>query len=251
MGCKDTILFLSYKYILTFSRILVSLSISFSMAFFSQDYLLFFQELSANNNKDWFDINRKRYEKNVKVPFSAFTQHMIGKFNALDPSFNDLLSKDCVFRINRDIRFSKDKTPYKLMCSAVIAPNGKKSKSIDGVYFEMTPEHFRVYGGIYEMEKEDILSIREGISQNLSEFESIITESNFLSLYGSIQGAKNKIISPELREQAKIQELIYNKQWYFYKSFPAATILEDNLDELLFDAFMVGRPLQQFFNQFI
>jgi len=251
LGCKDTILFLSYKYILTFSRILVSLSISFYMAFFSQDYLLFFQELAANNNKDWFDINRKRYEKNVKVPFSAFTQHMIGKFNALDPSFNDLLSKDCVFRINRDIRFSKDKTPYKLMCSAVIAPNGKKSKSIDGVYFEMTPEHFRVYGGIYEMEKEDILSIREGIAQNLSEFESIITESNFLSLYGSIQGAKNKIISPELREQAQVQELIYNKQWYFYKSFPAATILEDNLDELLFNAFMVGRPLQQFFNQFI
>lgn len=221
------------------------------MAFFSQDYISFFQELSANNNKDWFDLNRKRYEKNIKLPFSAFTQHMIGKFNVVDPSFSDLLSKDCVFRINRDIRFSKDKTPYKLMCSAVIAPNGKKSKSIDGVYFEMTPEHFRVYGGIYEMEKDDVLSIREGIAQNLSEFESIITESNFLSLYGSIHGAKNKIISPEIREQAQIQELIYNKQWYFYKSFPAATILEDNLDELLFESFLVGRPLQQFFNQFI
>jgi len=251
LGCKDTILFLSYKYILTFSRILVSLSISIYMAFFSQDYLSFFQELAANNNKDWFDVNRKRYEKNVKTPFSAFTQHMIGKISALDPSFTDLLSKDCVFRINRDIRFSKDKTPYKQMCSAVIAPNGKKSKSIDGVYFEMTPEHFRVYGGIYEMEKDDVLSVREGIAQNLSEFEALITEPKFTALFGDIHGAKNKIISPELRAPAQIQELIFNKQWYFYTSFPASTILEDNLDELLFDAFMTGRPLQQFFNQFI
>ena len=66
-----------------------------------------------------------------------------------------------------------------------------------------------------------------------------------------MRGEKSKILPKELKEAAKGQELIFNKQWYFYTSFPASTILEDNLDELLFDAFMTGRPLQQFFNQFI
>ena len=105
------------------------------MAHFNLDYLLFFQELAQNNHKEWFDLNRSRYEKNVKVPFRDFTQVAIDTIAKSDPLFKDLLAKDCVFRINRDIRFSKEKIPYKTMCSALISPNGKKSKAINGIYF--------------------------------------------------------------------------------------------------------------------
>ena len=66
-----------------------------------------------------------------------------------DKAFDGLEAKDCIFRINRDIRFSKDKTPYKMMVSAVVAPKGKKSKAVNGVYFELGPEYLRVYGGVY------------------------------------------------------------------------------------------------------
>jgi uncharacterized protein (TIGR02453 family) len=116
--------------------------------FFTEDYRRFFMELAANNHKDWFDVNRKRYELSVKEPFQKFVQHLIVEFIKLDPSFSDLTPKDCIFRINRDIRFSPDKTPYKLYCSAVISPGGKKSRSLSGVYVELTPEHIRVYGGV-------------------------------------------------------------------------------------------------------
>ena len=126
------------------------------MKFFNPDFIDFFKELAANNHKDWFDLNRKRYEQSVKKPFAAFTQYMIDVIAKENSDFNDLLAKDCIFRINRDIRFSNDKTPYKTMSSAVIATGGKKSTAINGIYFEFSAEHVRVYGGIYEINKEEI-----------------------------------------------------------------------------------------------
>jgi uncharacterized protein (TIGR02453 family) len=221
------------------------------MSYFSEDFLRFFIELAPNNNKDWFDLNRKRYEENIKKPFYAFTQHLIDKIAQKNSAFKDLLAKDCVFRINRDIRFSKDKSPYKMQCSAVIAPNGKKSQAVNGVYFEFGPEHVRVYGGIYEIEKDDLTLIREGIANNLNEFQKIYNSKEFKSHFGSILGEKNKVIPSHLKEAASKEPLIYNKQWYFFQEFPAETILEPNLDQLVIDCYEAGRPIEQFFNQFI
>jgi hypothetical protein len=130
------------------------------MTFFEPDFLQFFKDLAPNNNKDWFDVNRKRYEEIVKIPFKKFVQHVISEMAKKDSAFKSLEAKDCIFRINRDVRFSKEKQPYKLMVSAVISPKGKKDKAINGVYFELTPEHVRVYGGVYEIEKDD-LQIRQ------------------------------------------------------------------------------------------
>ena len=221
------------------------------MAFFNSDYLLFFQELAQNNHKEWFDLNRPRYEKNVKVPFRDFTQVAIDTIAKSDPQFKDLLAKDCVFRINRDIRFSKDKIPYKTMCSAMISPNGKKSKAINGIYFEFTPEHVRFYGGIYSIEKEDLYAVRAGIVANLKEFTALLEDAEFKKVYGQIRGEKNKIIPPEFREAANDQALIYNKQWYFFVEYPAEEILNDDVLNKLIHAYNVAIPIKQFFNQFI
>jgi hypothetical protein len=221
------------------------------MSFFTEDYLHFFIELAGNNHKTWFDENRKRYETSVKKPFYAFTQHLIDQLAKKDPAFTDLQSKDCVFRINRDIRFSKDKTPYKLMCSAVVAPNGKKSKAVNGIYFELSPEHVRAYGGIYEIDKEDLEAVREGIASNMDEFRSIYTSKTFKNTFGEILGEKNKILTAHLKEAAQEENLIFNKQWYFYAEFPAEQILSEDLDQLMLSCYEAGKPLEQFFNQFI
>jgi uncharacterized protein (TIGR02453 family) len=221
------------------------------MAHFTSEYLQFFMELAANNHKDWFDVNRKRYEQVVKKPFQEFVKHLIVEMSNIDAAFQDLEPKDCIFRINRDIRFSKDKSPYKLQCSAVIAPEGKKSKAINGVYFELGPEHIRVYGGIYEIEKEDLLAVREGIAANLDEFKSLYQNSAFKDTFGDIRGEKNKIVPKELKAAAELEPLILNKQWYFFSEFPAETVLDSNLDSIILDCYKVGRPVEAFFNRFI
>lgn len=221
------------------------------MSFFSKDFIDFFIELAPNNNKDWFDLNRKRYENNVKKPFQEFVQHIINEIAKTDASFKNIEPKDCIFRINRDIRFSKDKSPYKLMVSAVVAPNGKKSKAVNGVYFELTPEHVRVYGGIYEIEKDDVYSVREGIANNLSKFQALYTNPEFKNVFGEIQGEKNKTLPKEFVETGAKEALIFNKQWYFYAEFPVEKILSKDLDKIILDCFEAGRPVEYFFNELI
>jgi uncharacterized protein (TIGR02453 family) len=221
------------------------------MAHFSEEYLQFFMELAANNHKDWFDVNRKRYEQFVKKPFQDFVKHLIVEISKIDATFQELEPKDCIFRINRDIRFSKDKSPYKLQCSAVIAPEGKKSKAINGVYFELGPEHVRVYGGIYEIEKEDLLAVREGIAANLKEFKSLYQNPTFKKNFGELRGERNKIVPKELKTAAELEPLILNKQWYFFAEFPAETMLQADLDAIIMGCYKVGRPMEAFFNRFI
>jgi len=221
------------------------------MAFFTQDLLDFFIELAPNNNKDWFDENRKRYEKSVKEPFKDFVNHLIKKLTEIDPAFSEIEAKDCIFRINRDIRFSKEKQPYKLQVSAVVAPEGKKSKAINGVYFEISPEHLRVYGGVYEIEKDDLLNLRIGLTENLEAFKKLYDDPKFVKMYGELKGAKNKILPKEIKEFGEKEPLIFNKQFYFFTEFTPETILFDNLDELIIDCYQVGKPIQDFFNKLI
>ncbi len=208
-------------------------------------------ELAANNNKDWFDENRKRYEDFVKKPFAEFVTRVIAEVAKTDLRYKDLTASECIFRINRDIRFSKDKTPYKLYMSAVISPNGRKSDSIHGIYFELTPEAVRVYGGIYEIDKERLLLLREGIAENLKAFEKVISSKTFVETFGEIKGDKNKVIPAELKEAAAIQHLIYNKQFYVLTEFPASLITSDNIIDTLMHCYKTIAPLEQFFNQFI
>ena len=221
------------------------------MAFFTPDFLQFFIELAPTNHKDWFDLNRKRYEKSVKEPFKEFVEHIIKEIAKTDASFKDLEAKDCIFRINRDIRFSKDKTPYKMNVSAVVAPEGKKSKAVNGIYFEFGPEHVRVYGGIYEIDKDDLLTVREGIANDLKGFQEAYSNPRFKKVFGTILGEKNKVIPKELKEAAVKEPLIFNKQWYFYAQFDAETVLDPKLDQLLLDCFEAGKPVEHYFNKLI
>lgn len=222
-----------------------------SMAFFKPAFLEFFIELAANNNKDWFDLNRKRYENFVKEPFKDFVQHLIREVSKIDSSFKDLEAKDCIFRINRDIRFSQDKTPYKMYLGAVIAPEGKKSKAINGVYIELGPEHMRVYGGVYEIDKEDLLTVREGIAADPEKFQDAYNDPRFKKVFGKILGEKNKVLPKDLKEAAEQEPLIYNKQWYFYAEFEPETILKDDLDKIVIDCFKAGKPVEDYFNGMI
>lgn len=221
------------------------------MTILKKDFVDFYKELAANNNKDWFDLNRKRYEESVKKPFAAFVQDFINEMAKSNPVYNELTASDCIFRINRDIRFSKDKTPYKLFSSAVISPKGKKSDSVHGIYFELSPEAVRVYGGIYEIDKERLMQVREGIANNLKEFRSIIGSKAFVSTFGEILGDKNKIIPAELKEAAQKEPLLFNKQFYVMCEFPPKLITSPDLMKTLQNCYEVIMPLEQFFNQFI
>ena len=221
------------------------------MAFFNEDFLNFFIELAPNNNKDWFDANRKRYEDNIREPFKAFVQHIIDELAKEDKEYEDLEAKHCIFRINRDIRFSKDKTPYKMKVSAAIRPGGKNRRGTKGVYFELGPEHVRVYGGIFEADKEDLYLLREGIVAEPKKLKKAYSSATFKDTFGEIRGNKNKVIPKEFKETGEIEPLIYNKQWYFFTEFDADEVFNDDLDKRILDSYRAGLPVSKFFTDII
>ena len=103
------------------------------MKYFTSDFVEFFKDLAKNNQKEWFHENKKRYEASIKNPFTLFLKDLIAEIQKFDSELH-IEPKDCILRINRDVRFSKDKTPYNLHYTAFISKGGKKDKSIPGFF---------------------------------------------------------------------------------------------------------------------
>jgi hypothetical protein len=109
----------------------------------------------------------------------------------------------------------------------------------------------RAYGGVYEIEKDDLYALREGIANNLLAFKALYSDKKFKALFGEIHGEKNKKIDKDFLAAAAQEPLLFNKQFYFYSTFEAETLLDPQLDQIMLECYQTGRPLELFFNQFI
>jgi uncharacterized protein (TIGR02453 family) len=219
------------------------------MPYFNLDYLSFFSELRTNNHKKWFDENRKRYAENVRDPFREFVRAMIVELSKKEPELAHLEPKDCMFRINRDFRFSKDKTPYKNQMSAFFAPMGRKDMSYPGLYVELGDEKLGIYGGAYGPDKDQINNMRNAIAHNLDLFEKVIQSPDFVKSFGEIHGEKNARIPKEFKEAGEKQPLIYNKQWYYYSHLDPKTITSENLIEIILEHHENAKPVREFLRE--
>ena len=144
----------------------------------------FLKQLKKNNTKEWFDKNRYVYEE-AKKDFAGFIQQVIDTHAKKDKSITHLVAKDCMFRINRDVRFSKDKSPYKTNMGASINSKGKKAQTA-GYYFHLEPGACFVGGGLYMPMPPDLNKIRQEIDYNFKDFKKIITAKKFVDSYGDL-----------------------------------------------------------------
>lgn len=215
------------------------------MTHFTTEYQTFFKELEKQNTKKWFDANRKRYEEHVKRPFEAFAEVMIGLIRA-DDSEVAITAKDAVFRINKDIRFSKEKLPYKTFMAANISKDGRRSKEWPGFYFQFGADRLTVGGGAYVVEPATLQKIRKAIAADPSSFKKLTTAKDFVSKYGSLQGERNKILPPEFKQAALQEPLIANKQFYYMSDLDAEMLLTKNLPERLMSYYRAGNEINAF-----
>lgn len=218
------------------------------MTYFTKEFSKFFTELADNNHKEWLDANRKRYEKEVKEPFSHFIEALIEKIAVQQPEMK-VKAKDCIFRINRDIRFSKDKTPYKLNRSAFISVFGKKSGDFPGFYLDFSADKLLFGGGVYMPSKEGLFKIRQEIAYNLKAFAQLYKDSKFVEYYDQIQGDKNKILPPDFKDDALVEPLLYNKSLFFMAELSSAQLLSKELLSMTFEYYQVAQPINNFFSQ--
>ncbi|MCW8850898.1 MAG: DUF2461 domain-containing protein [Melioribacteraceae bacterium] len=215
------------------------------MSYFTQDFLTFFSELESNNNREWFLENKKRYEESVKKPFEYFVQDMIYRIHEDDENMT-CTTKEAIFRIYRDVRFSPDKTPYKTHVSAVIGNGGRKNYTDPGTYLELSSKQLRFYSGIYQLSKDQLEKVRVFLSSNLDEFNGLLNDKNFKKYFGSIRGEQNKRISSEFTNALAKQPLLANKQFYYFTELEPKKILTKNLPESLMTFYFAAKPMNKF-----
>lgn len=212
--------------------------------------LNFLKDLRNNNHKEWFDENRKLYES-AKSDFLYFVQQVIDEFSKIDNSFQFVKAKDCIFRINRDIRFSNDKSPYKTNFGAFITKNGKKPMNLAGYYFHLEPGNSFAGGGIYMPMPPELKKIRAAIDVNFPEFLQIIQNKKFKNVFSGLD------IEPELmltRVPKGFETDNPAAEYLKFKSFTAVVNLSDeqlqsnNLLSKTIEIFAALKPLNDFLN---
>ncbi|MFK7948464.1 MAG: DUF2461 domain-containing protein [Saprospiraceae bacterium] len=222
------------------------------MSYFTPDFLIFFQDLAANNNRDWFHANKKRYEKSVREPFKSFVQVLIDAASEYNADISQIVPKQAIFRIHRDIRFSKDKTPYKIQSTAIISPYGRsKMDAPSGFYLEITPEHFRIYGGMYMVSKDDLVKVRRAIVEKPEEFKKRYSETEFVKYFGEIQGEKNKRIPKEFKPHIETEALIANKQFYYFTEFDLDLLFDESVINTIMQRYQIMDKMSAFFRKAI
>lgn len=212
--------------------------------------LKFLKDLKRNNNKPWFDKNRAAYE-NAKADFIAFIQSVIDQHGKRDSNIKNLTARECLFRINRDIRFSKDKSPYKTNFGASINKGGRKAFDSAGYYFHLEPGNSFVGGGIYMPMPDMLKKVRQEIDYNLKDFKKIIAGRKFKSVYGDLNRSEEFSLS---RVPKGYETDNPAAEFLKLKSFIAMTRLSDkdltskDLVKKAVAAFDALQPLIEFLN---
>lgn len=193
------------------------------MANISKRTFQFLKDLTANNNRDWFQDNKPRFLE-AKTEFEAFIDALIAEISKFDPSIGHHTGKECVFRIYRDVRFSKDKSPYKTNLGAHITSALKKSEihSRAGYYIHIGTGESMLAGGAYLPQGPWLKAIREEIAYNADELRKIINDAKFKEYFGAIEGEKLKKAPRGFDPDHPEIELLK------YKSFLATNKLKDS-----------------------
>lgn len=211
----------------------------------------FLSKLKDNNSKEWFTANKLEYEK-AKDTFLRIVQNVLIGMNSFENGTADIKPSSCLFRINRDVRFSSDKSPYKTNFGASINVRGKKSPTA-GYYIHLEPNNCFVGGGIYMPVPEQLKKIRQEIDYNFDVFQSIINDKKFNKIFPNIF-IEDKLVRPPKDYDDKNPAIEYLKLKHFvfmYKFESGFNFEESQFVEKTIDAFKALKPFQDFLNQSI
>lgn len=194
------------------------------MSYFSQDFVDFFATLSRRNKREWFHANKKRYQQAVKEPFAEFVGEIIHRVASLDPVIA-IEPKEAIFRIARDTRFTKDKTPYKTFAAAVISPGGRRDLQYPGLYFQFGATGVLIAGGLYQLERDRVLAVRRAIACDGARLDRALRGRRFRKYFGELQGERLKRLPKEFVPAAEQFPYIANKQFYYYAEYDDPTLV--------------------------
>jgi uncharacterized protein (TIGR02453 family) len=209
----------------------------------------FLKQLKKNNKKEWFDANKDRYLA-AKANVDSFVEDIIKAFSSFDKGLSGLKAKDCVFRIYRDVRFAKDKRPYKTNMGASINPGGKKME-IAGYYLHIEPGGSFLAGGRWMPESDHLKKIRQEIDYNGKKFHKILNDKNFKKQFGGLDMSDEYRLARPPKgydKDHKDNELLKLNSYLVWHQYSDKDVLSKNFLKELVVAGKTMKPLLDFLN---
>lgn len=207
--------------------------------------LNFLADLTRNNNREWFNENKKRYEA-ARKDYTVFLDEMLDEMAAFEPVAIDQKAKDLLFRIYRDVRFSNDKRPYKDHFGAYVAEGGRKS-ILPGYYLHLAANNNSfVAGGLWMPPSDYLKAVRQEIDYSLDEFKSIVEAPDFKKRFGSISGEQLKTTPKGYDKENPAIEYLRFKSWNAVMPLNDKTVLSTGFMDVVLDAMKALKPLNDF-----
>jgi uncharacterized protein (TIGR02453 family) len=214
-----------------------------------KEILDFLKELEANNTREWFEVNRTRYE-NLRKQFMTFTGMLINEIRKFDDELPPLNPKDCLFRIYRDIRFSNDKSPYKTNFGTYLARGGFKA-GFAGYYFHISPEECFQSGGIYMPPPEHLNAIRQEIYYRPEEYLKIVNDKKFKAIYTDSYFDSLKTPPKGYPKDWEYIDLLKPRNYAFGHQIDPSELNSPDLLEKTIENFKIIAPLNRYLNRAI
>jgi uncharacterized protein (TIGR02453 family) len=220
------------------------------MTAISKETFAFLNDLKINNNREWFNANKERYET-AKKEFEDFIDKLILGIATFDNSIAHFTAKECIFRIYRDVRFSKDKAPYKTHFGAYITSAPKKSEihSRAGYYIQISPGDSFLGGGAYLPQSDWLQDIRQEISYHGDEFRAILGDPDFKKYFGEMDGEKLTKVPRGYNPDHPEIEYIKHKSFLGMSQCEDKLVTSASFPDHCISAFRALYPFDQFLNR--
>jgi uncharacterized protein (TIGR02453 family) len=214
---------------------------------FPSEGLQFLRSLKRNNNRDWFNRRKTTYEAAVKQPMLNLIEALAEDFARLAPEMQ--AGKGSLYRIYRDTRFSKDKSPYKTHASASFTSAGLERHQGAGLYFHISPEEVLIGGGLYMPVPEDLHAVRTHVAENPEDFTAIVRGRRFRKIFGEVTGESLSRVPRGFPSDHPAAEYLKLKQFLAARTLPAETAIQADFYKLLKETFEAIMPFIRFTNE--
>lgn len=208
---------------------------------FPKDTLRFLRELKKNNNREWFAENKERYESQVKEPMLMLLASLASRMQVRQPDVV-LEPKNAMYRIYRDVRFSQDKSPYKVWIAAAFTYRGFDRKNDAAFYFHITPEEFGVGGGLYAPPGDKLKKLRKAIDADPAPLRAILKDKTFRKYFGELEGEELSRVPQGYDKEHPDADLLKKKQFLCWKTLPVTLVNDPSLPDQLTDHFSAMAP---------
>lgn len=219
-----------------------------SFTHFSPSIFTFLKELQRNNRREWFHENKQRFKDDVEEPMLAFIAALSGPLSKVNPNFiaEPRTNGGSLFRIYRDTRFAKDKTPYKEHVACRFWHSSGRDVHGPCFYAHLSPSSIMLGAGIWMPKPNDLLSVRERISENPEHWQKVISNKRFIKTYGKITGDGLKRAPRGFDPEHKFVDDLKRKSFFAIHECETSVALDPQWMKFVSDSYKAATPLTEF-----